>query len=435
MEITTESKTICSPWIQINEDEWDLPPPLIQLGDVKYSEYDEMDEGPPPLVQLGNVEYDEIDEGPPPLEEIEDDLYRLVNDHDQTMQSLDDLLKELESIQFNANVTSDVHLDTEEIVQYGDEMEKAYSTYWLKKIQQDAANKVTRQILNNSIDNLRKTAEFVHVDKFYVAESVNTVVPISPREPQYATYETVQMPTPQRAVYFTQSDDVQVRIFTVQDLKWNGGPDLVDPKNLHLPENQSFMMPKDATWGDSLWREISNRMNLTHYSSHTAFLFRKRTNGTIRPTDIIEDEVPLSTYQTNNKLNDEVWILILDTPVPKNNEVIVHKKWFHKGWFYYQGFDLVGLSEKLFDVVNYNDFSQQIKKKYDIAFEEVCGIGDKSKMRVTLLDMSMTIDELDLFDGDIVIYSSGQHLGAMGQPIPIDSNCITDCLSNFARTI
>jgi hypothetical protein len=323
-----------------------------------------------------------------------------------TSPTLDDLLDELEQVEIIAGTTT-----KEAPIIYGADyeraIEKAYTEYLLSKHRNDLINKEMKKTLDESIKQLSETAELHKVERYNVAENMNSYQVVEVTQPVEctATYETIVMPTPQRAILNPLSDDeVFVRVFTVQDLKWNAGPDLANP--MKLPESQCFRMPKTATWGENLCCEIDYRTTIfdSPNKEWTPFVFSRRANGTIRPSYVMDDYIPLSKYQKNLNVRNEVWVLLLNIREPKINEVVLHKKWFHKGWFYYQGFEVVDKSAQLSTIM-----------KYDIAFEEICAVGDEKNMMIEPLDPSSSIEWLRLDTGDIVIYSKmSQRLNHQG---------------------
>ena len=455
MEITQETTTISND---------DLPPPLVEItwqlcsNELKTNNSPECDDAVWKRVNV--VEFNNTYDDLPPLEtwtseghsdnddnesddsswdtsSSDDSSFDDESDEEKNLEplvrsvSFNSLMKELDEIVIDVNwEQSKTHLSEQtdvkdcDVKDYEAEMEKIYTQYLLSKYASEKFTSEARKQLKESIDELHKTAEEaslnVKVEKYNVAENMNTYELIHVEQPteQIAMYEYVKMPTPQRAILNPMSDDeVFVRVFTVQDLKWNGGADLVDP--MKLPTNQCFKMKKTASWEESVWEEIGYRTNIFEKSPinvWTPFVFSKRANGTIRPSFVMEEYVPLSVYQKNLNVRNEVWILLLNTREPTENEVILHKKWYQKGWFYYQGFELVEKSTLLSSIMN-----------YDIAFEEVCAVGDRNKMRVDTLNPSSSIKSLGLSNGDIVISTKMSHyLGPRGTPELINNDCIAD---------
>ena len=409
MEVTQET-TIVSNDCQ-NDD---LPPPLVNFDDM------------PPL-ELVTSEDDSSWDDSSSLDD-ESESYDSSSEDDSkpeplvTSVSFNSLMKELDEIVIDVTWQKQTVEQKNEVKDYEAEIEKIYTQYLLSKYENDAINRESRKQLDESIAELHRTANLqtVNVEKYHVAENMNTYEIVRMEQPveHVAVYENIVMPIPQRAILNPMSDDdVFVRVFTVQDLKWNGGADLVDP--MKLPTNQCFKMPKTSTWEESVWEEIGYRTNIFDDSpvqTWTPYVFSKRANGTIRPSFIIDDYVPLSVYQKNLNVRNEVWILLLNTREPRENEVIIHKKWYHKGWFYYQGFEIVDKSAILSSIMN-----------YDIAFEEVCSIGNRSNMVVESLNPSSTIKSLGLSNGDIIVCTKMSHyIGPRGTPELINSECIID---------
>ena len=116
--------------------------------------------------------------------------------------------------------------------------------------------------------------------------------------------------------------------------------------------NKFFTVSKDATWEDDVSYEVTiDDVNLDQdWDKWTAFVFEKTENDTIRPTSVISDYEPMSTYATDFN-NSEVWILMLPIEnFDEETQVVLHKKWLKKAWFYYQGFVVADKTEIVKDV-------------------------------------------------------------------------------------
>lgn len=412
--------------IEVVTKEFDDLPPLED--DQSNDELPLLEDYLPSNDDLPPLEVD--DDELPPLEPIYDDIPDLVylppfspKKYDDRRSSIERMLMELSEFRIAADSNEDPFQNDDDFSDssccssdesssddkdadsfidkhYKNEFENMYTDYVFGKLARDMDAKERRATLNESIERLKKTAREITIEQENVCpnELTSIVVEIPTPVAKVATYSNVVMPIPQRAVLnqpdISQSDDVLVRVFTEQDLKWNGGPDLANPSK--LPEKQCFRMPKNSTWGENLWEEVGHRTNILddHQKDWCAFLFSKRVNGTIRPTLVMDDYVPLSVYQKKLDVNNEVWILVLNTKEPKEDEVVIHKKWFQKGWFYYQGFQLVKKSDKLSTAMN-----------YDIAFEEVSALGSERNICIQLLNPSSSFRDLGLSTGDIIISS------------------------------
>ena len=252
----------------------------------------------------------------------------------------------------------------------------------------------------------------IEVERFYVTEEVNTIESVPD---QFSIPES-------------NYDNLLVRVFTVQELKKHAGADLANPTL--VPENQCFYVTKAATFAGSVWSEIMDRfpnINYKYEDEWSVFVFSKRANGTIRPAKLIEDYTPMSNYQERLAVNGEVWLLLLETPEPKENEVVIYKKWFYKHWFYFQGFQVAQYSKLLSDVFP--------SKTYSSVFEEICSLYGDHRDRIDHLETNETIDMSELYSGDIVIYTKQPSTPSpYMSEIPSDED-IKSTFANIAKSV
>ena len=370
---------IFSEYTTIDYAELDLPPPLISDNDSDSdSDSDSYSDMPPLIRDCGgsrdcrNCDSNELEEGE--VREIREDMT-----HPEVKEdTLESLLAELENTQVDSNYEQQNEQQNINI-DYSKQIEGLYTEYLLHKF--DGENEITdsKKKLNDSIAELYRTADMnspqterktetpveIDVDRYYVAEEAQMIQDLSPT-PSYV----VNVPAKRNG-----DDNVLVRVFTVNELKRYSGPDLADPK--FVPESQSFYMPKNATWGESVWEEFGYRTNIVDsWDDWSVFVFSKRGNGTIRPSHLIDEYTPLSVYQKKLDVAGEVWLLLLETPEPKRDEIIVYKKWLYKNWCYFQGFQVTKMTDLLKNV---------FPKSYISLFEEVCAINNDHRDRIDKL--------------------------------------------------
>lgn len=189
-------------------------------------------------------------------------------------------------------------------------------------------------------------------------------------------------------------NEVTVRVFTEFDLKKNGGMDLA--KASVLPRNQTFSVPNDATWAETVAFEVEQILGKRIYDTRGVYVFVDRVNGTIRPIDLIVDYNQMQGYKL---LNGEVWLFVSESPIPKSSdEICVHMKWVYKNHFWYQG-------TKILD--RFLPISAQLPGK-EYLYEEITAIKGE-ELEVNKIDSSKCPCEYVLGNGDILIYSKNQN--------------------------
>ena len=183
--------------------ESDIPELMDISSESLSSEYSsESDsEGPPPLIRIeSDSESDSESDDMPPLENSFD-------------AELDKIIAEL-----NAPIAEYEPLFVDPIVipeNLDDTIDRIFSDYLEKKQETKLENLDARKELDESIAHLKELAESL--------SSPTVVESIIKPEPIYFEEIVVEIPEAQTAKVFN-TDNVLVRIFTPQDLKWNSVP-------------------------------------------------------------------------------------------------------------------------------------------------------------------------------------------------------------------
>ena len=390
--IETETRTVESESHNDNEDDED---------DEDEDEDDEDDE------DEDDEDEDDVDDEDDKREDKREDKIEIIYRSFQNARTYDDFLKDWEEMN---RKPEDIPHDLDERI------ERIFADYLTQKQELKREHSEIRDRLEQSIENLKDTAELcspipqksspieidVERERYDAAESMHRLsdveeVEIKSPEPHFA--KNVESP---EMVYTTvKNDNILVRVFTAQDLKWGCGADLVNVKEV---PHKAFTVKAGDTWGERVSFEVEiDGVDLeTDWNKWTAFVFEKRNlygENTIRPSRKIGDYEMMSVYANNLNVGNEVWILMLPIEnFDENNQVVLHKKWYQKGWFYYQGFV----------VVDKNDVLSDTFKGKGALFEEVKAV-DVNDVQVDSLqsydDLRLSINDSELYTGDIVVYT------------------------------